>query len=296
MILEVNNTFDERRMYFLTRSEPYDKEFINLFQTWPKDFHVSPFNPPHEFIYRLNTNDPLAPALKSVHGRLDITIKLCPPTFDEDYPHPAYHIYRQRPNARPLPRVKAVLSSEPGDAIDPTTTTASQDLRFLFARGWWFVGLLTFPRICFQAALLWAKRLHVYTRPEPLAGTIPRRPTNTEKGLERVFRWWLHFLVASSTRRLSGATPALEVRYRPPPGIDVDEADGEDGEIVYLTPAAEALLAAGSAVQSVELKVLTPQFYTNLLLHHPRNNPRWALAWECVFGKTLAVSRPVLLG
>ncbi|KAL8954704.1 MAG: hypothetical protein Q9183_006972, partial [Haloplaca sp. 2 TL-2023] len=53
MILEVNNTFDERRMYFLKNLNPDEQNQVETTTdppkpkfktTWPKDFHVSPFN------------------------------------------------------------------------------------------------------------------------------------------------------------------------------------------------------------------------------------------------------------
>ena len=50
MILEVNNTFDERRLYFLKRANESDShdaqrsDSIVFRHSWPKDFHVSPFN------------------------------------------------------------------------------------------------------------------------------------------------------------------------------------------------------------------------------------------------------------
>src|SRR4051812_23229539 len=48
MVVEVNNTFDERRMYFMERKVgggPASKEAVQNFKySWQKYFHVSPFN------------------------------------------------------------------------------------------------------------------------------------------------------------------------------------------------------------------------------------------------------------
>lgn len=51
MIAEVNNTFDERRMYVLdgtlsdsTVDDDRDKSSHNFEHVWQKDFHVSPFS------------------------------------------------------------------------------------------------------------------------------------------------------------------------------------------------------------------------------------------------------------
>ena len=70
MILEVNNTFDERRMYLLTPDKTLDllgadcngekksAAPMRFLQTWPKDFHVSPFNS-RKGSYSLSASDPL---------------------------------------------------------------------------------------------------------------------------------------------------------------------------------------------------------------------------------------------
>jgi DUF1365 family protein len=45
MIAEVNNTFDERRMYLLESPVSTDKSKLLKFQaSWGRDFHVSPFS------------------------------------------------------------------------------------------------------------------------------------------------------------------------------------------------------------------------------------------------------------
>jgi DUF1365 family protein len=48
MVVEVNNAFDERRMYFMTRTTdgatPPKEAERHFNHSWEKDFHVSPFN------------------------------------------------------------------------------------------------------------------------------------------------------------------------------------------------------------------------------------------------------------
>ncbi|KAL8924157.1 MAG: hypothetical protein Q9172_002822 [Xanthocarpia lactea] len=84
MILEVNNTFDERRMYFLKDSfAPTDSDVSwtlvenprsRFRQTWPKDSHVSPFNS-RKGSYALSTQDPFSSLLNGA-GKIDNTITL----------------------------------------------------------------------------------------------------------------------------------------------------------------------------------------------------------------------------
>ena len=84
MILEVNNTFDERRMYFLKDSfAPTDSDDSwtlvenprsRFGQTWPKDFHVSPFSS-RKGSYALSTQDPFFSLLNGA-GQVDNTITL----------------------------------------------------------------------------------------------------------------------------------------------------------------------------------------------------------------------------
>lgn len=78
MILEVNNTFDERRMYFMERKnspgEQAGKELNVFVNSWPKDFHVSPFNE-RGGNYTLKAIDPFAPGFLG-KGLIDNTITI----------------------------------------------------------------------------------------------------------------------------------------------------------------------------------------------------------------------------
>ena len=65
MIVEVNNTFGERRLYFISASNQETSRCAQdsggqpsrFYQTWPKDFHVSPFNS-RKGHYALSASDP----------------------------------------------------------------------------------------------------------------------------------------------------------------------------------------------------------------------------------------------
>ena len=194
-ILEVNNTFDERRMYLLSSGQagsppageedqgkcsPRSRSRQHIFrQSWPKDFHVSPFNS-RKGSYTLTAADPLDPSMQGT-GPVSVAIKLV--------------------SSKGHLKMVAALSSQ-GAAIDPCTLTGSQQFRFLAS--WWWVGLLTYPRILQQAlGLFFHRGLHVWHKPDPLPGTISRRATRTEQRLEPIFRRYLQHLVDHAPARLA---------------------------------------------------------------------------------------------
>lgn len=168
MILEVNNTFDERRLYFLKDSkmdavqdETKGKEpaSTNFATTWPKDFHVSPFNS-RKGSYSLAALDPFA---SHPHGKgpVDNTI-----TLSSSKQHGKL-VARVSSTAKPL---------------DPTKFGTLDVWKFIAS--WWWVGLVTFPRIVREAAKLFFRRkLHVWYRPEVLKDSMGRTETNDERYL-----------------------------------------------------------------------------------------------------------------
>ena len=189
MILEVNNTFDERRIYFLKgstmdksfnssdtkeddqqdRTAPQADEILDVRETkstdgsarkftytWLKDFHVSPFNS-RKGSYALSASDPLLRSA-STKGPIDNVINL-----DSSKAHSKL--------------VARVYST--GEARDPATFSPWDTFRFLAT--WWWVGFVTFPRIVREAGkLFFRKKLHVWYRPEVLTESIGRQATDDE--------------------------------------------------------------------------------------------------------------------
>ncbi|EPE04995.1 cyclopropane-fatty-acyl-phospholipid synthase [Ophiostoma piceae UAMH 11346] len=256
MILEVNNTFGERRMYFLSREESGSeaKDSPQLFkQKWPKDLHVSPFNS-RKGSYELLANDPLAPSMQGT-GPLSAKIVL---RSSSDHS-----------------KIVACLASErrPADstsphAFDPEAMSLWQRIRFL--AGWWWVGFATFPRIVRQAGILFfSKKLHVWFRPEPLEKSMGRLADETEQKLEVVFRQYLRHLVESSGG--TGSSQSLAVKYVPC-GI----ANGS-AETFYSRPEAASLSGNNNGqchvtrqkgpTEKIEFRVLTPVFYTRFVYY-----------------------------
>ncbi|OTB15002.1 hypothetical protein K445DRAFT_75422 [Daldinia sp. EC12] len=270
IILEVNNTFDERRMYFLTTEntiesleasknnpigEVWSAQEVDhpnpLRQTWPKDFHVSPFNS-RKGTYSLAAHDPLLPSMDG-HGPINNTINLM--------------------SSKNHTKLIARILSE-GDAIDPSKMTFFQKFKFLYS--WWWVGFVTFPRIVKEATVLFFQRkLHVWYRPEPLKTSIGRHADKIESQLELIFRRYLKYLVGQSPE-------SLVVKYVPS-GIP-------DAAIETMT-STRAKEKPDSA-EKLEFKVLTPAFYSRFVYY--------AHDFEAIFcelseSNTIWVSNPKLL-
>ena len=180
MVLEVNNTFDERRMYFLKNSnddtepppmaddlskkpdlppQPSDsvKPPAKFSNTWRKDFHVSPFNS-RKGSYGLSALDPFALDLTK-SGSINNSITL---SSSKDH----------------AKLVARIFSTEP--SIDPSIMSLRQKIRFIMS--WWWVGFVTFPRIVKEAGnLFFRRKLHVWYRPEVLQESIGRKETDRER-------------------------------------------------------------------------------------------------------------------
>ena len=266
IVLEVNNTFDERRPYLVTRDLAADPKRLldsarvgpqgdvpraTLKNSWDKDFHVSPFNS-RKGSYSLMAADPLGRNLEGFRG-LDITINLS--------------------SSKGHPKLIARAFSE-GNAIDPGTMGPFQKLRFLFSWSW--VGFITFPRIVKEAAVLFFKhQLHVWYRPEPLKESLGRHADATELVLENSFRDYLRSIVESSPC-------PLMVTYIPS-GIK------ERREEIFMSPNATQ---RSSEREEITIKILTPSFYSRFVGYaHDVEAIFCELAESC----TLWVDRPNVL-
>ncbi|CAD0093995.1 unnamed protein product, partial [Aureobasidium vineae] len=245
MVLEVNNTFGERRLYLLKAEEKATNVSVpdgfeapakatKFTNAWNKDFHVSPFNS-RKGTYSLTAADPVA-ALKSGSKVLDNTVVL-----DSSQAHAKL--------------VARVYSN--GDHMDPTTMSNSQTLKLLVS--WFWVGFLTFPRIITQAYKLYFKRnLHVWFRPEVLASSIGRTHTSSEATLEAFFLAYLSYLVEN-------AAEPVRLTYIPAGGL------GTPTTLTFKH------LAKDQKPKELTLRILTPAFYTRFAHYSHTTN---ALLYE----------------
>lgn len=262
IVLEVNNTFDEKRPYLVLRDFSSDAKHVTGPQSespapcrvkgsWSKDFHVSPFNS-RKGAYSLLASDPLGPGMEGFRG-IDVTINLS--------------------SSKGHPKLVARLFSQ-GEAIDPASMSLVTKAKFLSR--WFWIGFATFPRIVKEAAALFFKRkLHVWYRPEPLKDSLGRHATRTERELELAFRNYLGFLVRQCRKPMS-------IRY-------VSSGILTNPEKTF-TSASWHETSEGRV--TMELKVLTPIFYSRFV-HYAHDLE--AIFTEFTDSATIWVSEPNLL-
>ncbi|KAF8154092.1 hypothetical protein B0H34DRAFT_799993 [Crassisporium funariophilum] len=164
-ILEIHNTFGESHIHVLQVNQNEDDEPSAGYDhqwTFPREFHVSPFNDRSGY-YTISVKNPSHPPM--------------PASL-------AAHLPCQAP--KPSVRVHLYTESE-SDSLSlgplkltallrPTSATPLTASRLVFALAQApFSLLITFPRIAFVAwKLHYQKRLDVFLRPEPLPGAKVR--------------------------------------------------------------------------------------------------------------------------
>ncbi|PTB38987.1 hypothetical protein M441DRAFT_145523 [Trichoderma asperellum CBS 433.97] len=264
IVLEVNNTFGERRPYLVLRDTSEDATRISapgtihsnpsdtqIKASWKKDFHVSPFNS-RNGSYSLLAKDPFENSMRNFCG-VDITINLT--------------------SSQGQSKLFAQLRSE-GEAIIASQMSLLERIKFIFS--WFWVGFLTFPRIVKEAgSLFFSHQLHVWYRPEPLKDSLGRLANGNERRLEPIFRQYLRFLVEKSPN-------PLMVTYVPS-GIL------ESGEETFISSKASC---QSEQAQHLKIRILTPVFYSRFV--------HFAHDFEAIFGEmaenhTIWVDKPEIL-
>ncbi|KAF2093800.1 hypothetical protein NA57DRAFT_25866, partial [Rhizodiscina lignyota] len=261
MIIEVNNTFGERRMYLLNH-ETLDSNEIDsqtdisklpFKHSWEKDFHVSPFNS-RKGSYTLAAEDPFSSG-KSTPGHISNTLVLR--------------------SSKGHAKIIARLYSD-RKAIDPRILGFVETIKFLSR--WWWVGLLSFPRILKEAfKLFFSRKLHIWFRPEVLQSSIGRSSTNIEKELETFFRRYIKNTVDNSV-------VPLRVTYKPAGGPADTFCSGAVSD------------NKPDSSRYLEIRVLTPAFYSRFV-HYSYTSE--AFDRESLFtdekNRTVWISDPELL-
>ncbi|KAG4259100.1 hypothetical protein FPRO03_13035 [Fusarium proliferatum] len=255
MIMEINNSFDEKRNV-LFRVDPNRSEYgepRNALYTgyWKKEVYASPFERVEGKLVE-KVADPLH-AADLVSGK---TLTITSAVSDEG-------------------KLKFTTRiSLDGAPIDPTGATFLQMLRILVQ--WTLHGTLTTPRIIFQAM-----RIHHYlgtmkmkTKPVIRPGSVPRHATKSERYvdlysqledvfsthrflsgsrvLERAFRQWITFILDENSK-----VGNWEIDYKP--------SISNSNDIIRLKP--EHLGSSSPQTPPVVLKVevVDPSFYRALV-------------------------------
>ncbi|KAF2008052.1 DUF1365-domain-containing protein [Amniculicola lignicola CBS 123094] len=263
MILEVNNTFGERRIYLLDGSSPpsppnteagkegQDAKDIKFRDVWAKDFHVSPFN-----------------SLKGAYA-----LKAVNPFPSPSFPNPQIDNTITLKSSKDHGKIVARVFST-GPPLDAENLTILETIQFISR--WWWVGLVTFPRIIKEAwKLFFLRKLNVFFRPEPLSSSIGRAPTTSETAIQKYFKEYLEHLINHSA---------------------------EQWNITYHTsmPSQHKMLLASWYIHGrpinpkiIDFRILTPAFYSRFI-HYAHTSE--ALDRECFFAeeknRTVETSHP----
>lgn len=211
-----------------------------LTANWPKDFHVSPFNS-RKGRYSIKTEDPMAPGMKHFLN-VNITASLS--------------------SSKSHAKLVAKLF---GDGPPIPISSMSLLHKLAFVAKWTWIPFATFPQILYEASRLYFKRsLHVWERPEPLAGTVSRKASPEEDAIEKTFREYLRWKVETTN-------DLLTVTYHPPtsmPGCLVEQFSSH--QITQVSDAREHL----------DFKILTPLFYSRFVAYDNDIDAISAEYWE----------------
>ena len=213
MILEVNNTFDERRLYFLPGALDSNSK-TKFIDQWRKDFHVSPFND-REGSYSMTAADPFN--LSTAEQTVDNNIVL----------------KSQDGKPKLVARVLSTSSGVPAASLNKTQT-------LVFVLRWCWVGFMTNPRILKEARKLWMrKKLDLFYRPEIERTSIGRNATVEETVIEPYFLTYLQELsnqTGQGFSYISAAGPQRGSSIEVAPAEATNNQDTEVIEINVLTP------------------------------------------------------------
>ncbi|KAG9238407.1 hypothetical protein BJ875DRAFT_47893 [Amylocarpus encephaloides] len=268
IIAEVNNTFDESRMYFLEPEKGQDMEAgkdaaagSRFTYKWNKDLFVSPFND-RSGGYSLVAGDMLAPNM-SGQGPVNMNLTLT--------------------SSEGKPKLTARMWSV-GPAIDPATMSLWQKTGFLFS--WWWVGLVTMPRTIVQAVVLIRRHnLPFSGPPEPKKETVPRHAAAYEAVLEDLFYGYLRLLVSQVTTPIrvsytpAGITNGKETMLYSPSALEIPW--GKPGE--------------KEDVKELSIKIISPTFYSRLLHYGFCSLPHILLSESGSLNQTLSLSDSALV-
>ncbi|KAJ6464266.1 hypothetical protein C8R47DRAFT_1026218, partial [Mycena vitilis] len=160
-VLEVHNTFGESHVYCLELDKSEDKISSGGFDhqwTFPRAFHVSPFNDRRGF-YTVSIKSP-------THPPTGVCVSAKPPTP----PRPSVRVHLHTESDDPVPAPGPLKLTA---LLRPTSATplTSRSLISALSRAP-FDLFLSFARIVYVAYILhYKKRLDVYIRPEPVSAT-----------------------------------------------------------------------------------------------------------------------------
>ncbi|KAI4524567.1 hypothetical protein K525DRAFT_235538 [Schizophyllum commune Loenen D] len=254
VVLEIHNTFGESHVHVLECGVKEDAQAIpsgyDHQWTFPRAFHVSPFNSRAGF-YTVSVKAPShTPTSASTPPRPVIRVHL-------QNPHPA------NPNKPGDLKLTALLRATSSEVL------SSGSLLRTLARAP-FALLLSMARILYQAYILhYVKQLNVYIRPEPIFGVGGVRWLK-EGFLEGRARYVIEAFLRKRAEEIGIA-------------VTLVPAD-PDGRRVTFSPENQADAPRQAGAPHLEIRYLTPRFFT-LMLAAPSAEHALLLGYEtdCVF-------------
>ncbi|KAL1662548.1 hypothetical protein GGF50DRAFT_58719 [Schizophyllum commune] len=254
VVLEIHNTFGEAHVHVLECGVKEDAQAIpsgyDHQWTFPRAFHVSPFNSRAGF-YTVSVKAPShTPTSASTPPRPVIRVHL-------QNPHPA------NPNKPGDLKLTALLRATSSEVL------SSGSLLRTLARAP-FALLLSMARILYQAYILhYVKQLNVYIRPEPIFGVGGVRWLK-EGFLEGRARYVIEAFLRKRAEEIGIA-------------VTLVPAD-PDGRRVTFSPENQADAPRQAGAPHLEIRYLTPRFFT-LMLAAPSAEHALLLGYEtdCVF-------------
>ncbi|KAI9722161.1 MAG: hypothetical protein M1828_004843 [Chrysothrix sp. TS-e1954] len=246
MIAEVNNTFDERRMYYLPYSmfgtsaeeaasevSENEKRLPQKFShTFAKDFHVSPFSS-RKGGYTLTAQDPLASMAPEgvVVANIVATLR------------------SSKGHGKLVARLLSTSKS-----LDPAMMSYIHRITFLLS--WSVTGWITFPRIVLEAVKLAQRRgLSIWYRPEVNPTTVSRNSTPEEDVLETLFRKYLQ-------AKVKNFPDPISLRY-----VAAEQLDPTFSRKATFTSEGNGQQRT-QRPQTMELRIVTPAFYSRFVYYH----------------------------
>ncbi|CCX07112.1 Similar to hypothetical protein [Tuber melanosporum Mel28]; acc. no. XP_002835392 [Pyronema omphalodes CBS 100304] len=237
VILEVNNTFGEKHVYFLNATADTNirpRRGYTFAGTMEKVFHISCFNH-RSGSYLVQVKDPL-----------------------ENPKNPQVDMHLTVITAEGVKSMVARAFSV-SDSFDILSGGSFRGWKIAAQWGW--VNIAALVRTFWEAYKLHKKKTVVYVRPEPLEGSRKREATRSEREMQQL---WLAYLKA----RVMAYPRALEVK------VGLPEADPKKTpkEVVFRNG---KKVAAGQEMKMLSLRVLNPRFFLRFFANQEVNQTLW---------------------
>ncbi|RAL03898.1 uncharacterized protein BO80DRAFT_422808 [Aspergillus ibericus CBS 121593] len=250
MILEINNSYDEKRNIFMKVSRVSDpplhppestqKEFLD------HSYQVRslPSRPQSTFYKGVWTKHIFASVFEKVDGL--VTNRFMDPLQPASWkPNASFSNMTTIAESGEVKMVTRMTCREP--AIDPTQMTSLQLLKFLLH--WTVPGLLTTAHIVFQALLIhYTGLMKMYVKTPVRTGSVGRHATQTEIDLEGFFRAYL-------ASRVEKYPHPVELTYLPCRSFSTET----------ITLRSAACQGDGSSIRRVSIEPTDPGFYTRIV-------------------------------